>query len=78
MPKRYWVAIGMVVHLRRATITVIVILAAFVAWFLAVAPPLLGFALAVALAVAWCIWLERHPERADASDGQGGSGNGRR
>ena len=32
------------------------------AWLLAVAPPFIAFGLAVTSAVAWCIWLEKHPE----------------
>lgn len=30
-------------------------------WILVVVPAVVGFALAMASAVAWCIWLERHP-----------------
>ena len=30
-------------------------------WVLVVVPAVVGFALAMGCAVAWCIWLERHP-----------------
>jgi hypothetical protein len=36
--------------------------AALIAWFLYLAPVLVAFAFVVAGAIAWCIWLERHPE----------------
>jgi hypothetical protein len=32
------------------------------AWLVSVAPALLAFACAVAAAVGWSIWLDRHPE----------------
>ena len=32
-------------------------------WLMAVLPPLVALLMAVALAIAWCIWLEKHPER---------------
>jgi len=47
---------------RAATITVLFVLILGFAWVLAAAPPFVGFGLAVASAVAWCIWLEKHPE----------------
>ena len=31
-------------------------------WLMAVLPPLVALLMAVALAIAWCIWLEKHPE----------------
>ena len=31
-------------------------------WFVVNAPPLLSFAVAVGAAVAWCAWLEKHPD----------------
>jgi hypothetical protein len=31
-------------------------------WVVAVAQPLVSFVLISALALAWCAWLERHPE----------------
>jgi hypothetical protein len=34
------------------------------AWLIAVAPAAVSFGLAVAAAMAWCAWLERHPEPA--------------
>ena len=37
-------------------------LAILALWFVAIAPALISFPLTVALAIAWCIWIERHPE----------------
>lgn len=31
-------------------------------WILIVVPAVVGFAFSMASAVAWCIWLERHPD----------------
>jgi hypothetical protein len=31
-------------------------------WFAAVAPPLVSFAITVGAAIAWCAWLEAHPD----------------
>jgi hypothetical protein len=47
---------------RAATITGLFALIAGFAWLLAAAPPLVAFGLAVTSAVAWCMWLEKHPE----------------
>jgi len=47
---------------RAALITGLLVLIAGFAWLLAVAPPFVAFGLAVTSAVAWCIWLEKHPE----------------
>ena len=47
---------------RAATITGLFALIAGFAWLLAAVPPLVAFGLAVTSAVAWCIWLEKHPE----------------
>jgi hypothetical protein len=47
---------------RAATITGLFAVIAGFAWLLAAAPPFLAFGLAVTSAVAWCIWLEKHPE----------------
>jgi hypothetical protein len=52
LPRRYG---------RRAVMVGLAVLVAAVAAFFAVAPPLPGFAVAVGLAVAWCWWLDRHP-----------------
>ena len=52
-------------HIRWHRIAVIgglMALVAVVGWFVAIAPAVVGFGLAVAAAVSWCIWLERHPE----------------
>ena len=35
-------------------------------WVVSVAPPLVSAALTVAVAIAWCLWLERHPDAAEA------------
>ena len=47
---------------RAATITGLFALIAGLAWLLAAAAPFVAFGLAVTSAVAWCIWLEKHPE----------------
>lgn len=47
---------------RAASITGLFTLIAGFAWLLAVAPAFVAFGLAVTSAVAWCIWLEKHPE----------------
>ena len=35
---------------------------AILVWFLIIAPTVVAFSLAVASAVAWCMWLERNPQ----------------
>ena len=35
---------------------------AILVWFLIIAPTVVAFSLAVASAVAWCMWLERSPQ----------------
>jgi hypothetical protein len=35
----------------------------------ALAPPFLGFGVAVTLAALWCRWLEQHPESPDGTPG---------
>src|SRR5688572_6893234 len=47
---------------RTATITGLFVLIAGFAWLLAAAPPFVALGLAITSAVAWCIWLEKHPE----------------
>jgi hypothetical protein len=37
-------------------------------WVLVVVPAVVGFALSMASAVAWCVWLERHPDFHDHDD----------
>jgi hypothetical protein len=38
----------------------LVVFAAFL-WIITIASAAISFALTVALAIAWCVWLERHP-----------------
>jgi hypothetical protein len=40
---------------------IVVGVAAF-GWLAAMAPPLMSFAVAVGAAMAWCAWLEEHPD----------------
>ena len=47
---------------RIAIMSGLMALVAVLGWFVAIAPAVVGFGLAVAAAVSWCIWLERHPE----------------
>ena len=47
---------------RTASITGLFTLIAGFAWLLATAPAFVAFGVAVTSAVAWCIWLETHPE----------------
>jgi hypothetical protein len=47
---------------RAATIPGLFAIIAGYAWLLAAAPAFVAFGLAVTSAVAWCIWLEKHPE----------------
>ena len=55
---------------RAATITGLFALIAGFAWLLVAAPPFVAFGLAVTSAVAWCIWLEKHPEAQTERVGQ--------
>jgi hypothetical protein len=45
-----------------SVVTAVLVLAGGLAWVLAIAPAFVEFGLAVAAAVAWCVWLERHPD----------------
>jgi hypothetical protein len=45
-----------------ATLGILGPLAAF-GWFVMVAPAVISFAVAAGAAMAWCAWLEKHPER---------------
>jgi len=47
---------------RSAVLAVVVVLGAGLLWLDAVAPPVVGLAATVAMAAAWCRWLERHTE----------------
>jgi hypothetical protein len=50
-----------------ATVGVLLPVAAF-GWFVTVVPAVVSFAVAVGAAMAWCAWLEKHPEgSSDAS-----------
>ena len=35
---------------------------AVVIWMISTAPAFIGFAATVAIAIGWCVWLERHPD----------------
>jgi hypothetical protein len=39
----------------------LVVAAVLSLWVIAIAKPLAAFLMAVALATAWCLWLEKHP-----------------
>jgi hypothetical protein len=47
---------------RAIVLAAIVLLGAGLLWVDTVAPPVVGFAVTVVMAAAWCRWLERHPE----------------
>jgi hypothetical protein len=51
-----------------AAIFGIVVAFAALLWIVSVAPTFVSFALAAGIAIAWCVWLDRHP--ADAADSQ--------
>lgn len=63
-----YIAVVPVKYARRALIAVGCALLAAMAWFFAIAPALVVFAVAVAIAVAWCMWLEQHPDPAIGSE----------
>jgi hypothetical protein len=44
-----------------AAVAGLLVLVTGLAWIMIAAPAFVVFGLAVAAAVAWCIWLERHP-----------------
>jgi hypothetical protein len=44
-----------------AALLVILITSAAAAAFVVATPWIIGFGVAVAAAIAWCLWLERHP-----------------
>lgn len=52
-----------------ATLLAVAIAFTLFLWVLTAAPLLVSFALTVALAIAWCVWLEKHPEPGGAADG---------
>jgi hypothetical protein len=45
-----------------ATLLVVAVAFTVFLWVVTVAPLLVSFVLTVALAIAWCVWLEKHPE----------------
>jgi hypothetical protein len=50
---------------RAVALTALTALVGAFAWLLIVLPASLGFALSVGSAIAWCIWIEYHPEPRD-------------
>lgn len=54
--------------IRRIAIFTVVVLFAALSWFLAVAPPLLCLGVGAGTAIAWSVWLERHPENDRSTD----------
>jgi uncharacterized iron-regulated membrane protein len=46
---------------RGRAVSEIIVATAIFLWVVTVAPALVSLAMIVALAIAWCIWLERHP-----------------
>lgn len=51
-----------------AAVFAIILLVAGFGWFVTIAPPLVSFAVAVGAAMAWCAWLEKHPDAAVDAD----------
>jgi hypothetical protein len=47
---------------RRFAVLGFVVAAVLLLWAIAIATPLVAFLIAVAVAVGWCLWLEKHPE----------------
>jgi hypothetical protein len=47
---------------RRNALLIICLFTVGLLWVVAVAPALVSFAITVALAAAWCAWLQKHPE----------------
>ena len=47
---------------RAIVLAAIILLSAGLLWVDTATPPVVGFAVTVAMAAAWCRWLERHPE----------------
>jgi hypothetical protein len=61
------------IRLRITRVAVTLAATAAFTWFIVVAPAVLGFAVAVAIAMLWCVWRERHPDPSKASpDPDGG------
>lgn len=48
----------------RASIVGIVVVFTALLLVVAAAPTFVSFPMAAAIAIAWCVWLERHPEEA--------------
>jgi hypothetical protein len=47
---------------RPVALTVIAVVTAAFLWVVTVAPLFVAVVLTIGLAIAWCVWLERHPE----------------
>jgi hypothetical protein len=56
------VAIEKLLRWRWAVAIVLTVFIALIAWFLLTVPVVVAFVGVVVGAIAWCIWLERHPE----------------
>jgi hypothetical protein len=57
------------VHAYRVVVlSALVALVAAFGWLLLVVPPFVGFGLSVVSAMAWCLWLDRHPEAGTTRD----------
>lgn len=54
---------------RRQALLSVGVLAAGVVWLITIAPAPVALAVGVALAAAWCVWLQGHPEPPQQTDG---------
>jgi uncharacterized iron-regulated membrane protein len=57
----------MALSIRTAALAIVLVFAAFL-YAVSVASAFVCFALTVATAVAWCFWLERHPDAPGADE----------
>ena len=46
----------------RAALLAIAVAFAVILWVVTIAPPLVSLLLTVALAIGWCVWLEKRPD----------------
>jgi hypothetical protein len=60
------------IRLRSTRVAVTLVATAALTGFIAVATAFLGFAVAVAIALLWCVWLERHRDPSEVSPGPDG------